>query len=285
MGYGPNESDPRGNVEWTWYDATFSGQVGNNDEFVGTLLPEVVGEFDYVYRYSTNGAVSWVYAYENGPVQDPYDSSKVGDLTVNPSSDITDPSAPVLAVDDWSASSISLSWTESTDDVAVYAYDIYRSTDGLLFEKIGRNLAPVTTYTDMSVENLEMYYYFVVALDTSFNRGENSNIVEQMAEPKMVQVTFVLYPLDAWALHRGRTSRRRQLESRAVPMTKVNDALFYCDILDVHLSVQDHPRQLGTVMKARTEMNWPICRSPSTMALMALNCMSTRCSTGAIRSW
>ena len=237
VGYGPNESDPRGNVEWTWYDATFSGQVGNNDEFVGTLLPEVVGEFDYVYRYSTNGAVSWVYAYENGPVQDPYDSSKAGDLTVNPSSDITDPSAPVLAVDDWSASSISLSWTESTDDVAVYAYDIYRSTDGLLFEKIGRTLAPVTTYTDMSVENLEMYYYFVVALDTSFNRSENSNIVEQMAEPKMVQVTFEI-TVPPWTpgvvYIVGGHPAVGNWNPGAVPMTKVSDALwtYTADILD-----------------------------------------------------
>lgn len=237
VGYGPNESDPRGNVEWTWYDATFSGQAGNNDEFVGTLLPEVVGEFDYVYRYSTNGAVSWVYAYENGPVQDPYDSSKAGDLTVNPSSDITDPSAPVLAVDDWSASSISLSWTESTDDVAVYAYDIYRSTDGLLFEKIGRTLAPVTTYTDMSVENLEMYYYFVVALDTSFNRSENSNIVEQMAEPKMVQVTFEI-TVPPWTpgvvYIVGGHPAVGNWNPGAVPMTKVSDALwtYTADILD-----------------------------------------------------
>ncbi len=237
VGYGPNESDPRGNVEWTWYDATFSGQAGNNDEFVGTLLPEVVGEFDYVYRYSTNGAVSWVYAYENGPVQDPYDSSKAGDLTVNPSSDITDPSAPVLAVDDWSASSISLSWTESTDDVAVYAYDIYRSTDGLLFEKIGRTLAPVTTYTDMSVENLEMYYYFVVALDTSFNHSETSNVVSQTAEAKLVVVTFEI-TVPEWTpgvvYIVGGHPAVGNWSPGAVAMTKISNTLwtYTADILD-----------------------------------------------------
>ncbi len=190
VGYGPDGSDPRGNAEWTWYDASFNGQVGNNDEFVGTLLPEMLGEFDYVYRYSTDGAFTWVYAYTSGLVADTYDPIEAGDLTVTPSSDTTEPSAPVLSVADWSASFIDLVWTESTDEVAVYAYDIYRSTDGMLYEKIGRTLAPDTTYHDTDVENVEMYYYFVVALDTSFNRSENSNVVEQMAEPKMVQVTF-----------------------------------------------------------------------------------------------
>jgi len=50
VGYGPNNSDPRGNANWTWYDAVFNAQVGDNDELAGTLLPEDVGEFDYVYR-------------------------------------------------------------------------------------------------------------------------------------------------------------------------------------------------------------------------------------------
>ena len=27
---------PRGNADWTWYNAAFNGQSGNNDEFVGT---------------------------------------------------------------------------------------------------------------------------------------------------------------------------------------------------------------------------------------------------------
>ena len=76
VGFGPNESDPRDNGDWIWYDAAFGGQVDLNDEFVGTLLPETTGEFDYVYRYTTNGGVSWLYAYQNGPIFDPYEPTE-----------------------------------------------------------------------------------------------------------------------------------------------------------------------------------------------------------------
>ena len=190
VGYGPNESDPRGNPAWTWFESSFNGQVGSNDEYVGTLLPEAVGEYDYVYRYSTDGAASWVYAYTGGPVSDPYTPDNAGDLTVIPSMDVTPPSAPVLSVDDWSAAHIALSWTEASDDVAVYAYDLYRSTDGVSFTKLARILAPELTYSDESVETGLMYYYKVKAVDTSFNFGEFSNIVSQTAEAKLVAVTF-----------------------------------------------------------------------------------------------
>jgi hypothetical protein len=157
---------------------------------VGTLLPEAVAEYDYVYRYSTDGAASWVYAYQDGLVSNPYVPANAGDLTVNPSSDLTPPSAPVLSVDDWSAAHIALSWTEASDDVAVYAYDLYRSTDGVSFTRLARILAPEHAYDDETVETGQMYYYQVKAADTSFNFGEFSNIVSQTAEAKLVAVTF-----------------------------------------------------------------------------------------------
>jgi len=74
-----------------------------------------------------------------------------------------------LSVADWSASSISLSWTAAIDDVEVYAYDIYRSIDNITFNKIDRVLAPTLTYTDTTVVTDQLYYYYVIALDTSFN--------------------------------------------------------------------------------------------------------------------
>ncbi len=191
VGYGPNNSDPRGNPGWIWSDARYTANSGNNDEFFGSLIPENVGEFDYLYRYTTDGGLTWVYAYIDGPIPDgTYDPTNAGDLTVNPSTDLTPPSAPVLSVADWSASSISLSWTESTDDVAVYAYDIYRSTDNITFNKIGRVMEPNLTYTDTTVVTDQLYYYYIIALDTSFNPSLASNIVSQTAEAKLVYVTF-----------------------------------------------------------------------------------------------
>lgn len=237
VGYGPDGSLPLDNPEWVWYDTEFNGQTEDNDEeFKGTLLPEAVGDYDYAYRYSTTAGESWVYADLDG-TENGYSIEQAGSLTVTPSTDTTPPSAPVLSVEDWSASSISLSWTESTDDVAVYAYDIYRDTGGFHFEKIGRTLAPVTTYTDMSVENLEMYYYFVVALDTSFNRSENSNIVEHMAEPKIVQVTFEV-TVPEWTPGTvyivGGHPTVGDWNPGAVPMTMISDTLwgYTANILD-----------------------------------------------------
>lgn len=237
VGFGPNDSDPRENAAWIWFDASFSGQVGNYDEFVGTLLPEAIGEFDYVYRYSTNGAVSWVYAFEGDLVSDPYTPANAGDLTVLASSDTAAPSAPVLAVDDWSASSISLSWTAATDDVAVYAYDLFRSTDGITFSKIDRVLSPNLTYTDFSVVTDQLYYYYVIALDTSFNPSLPSNTVSQIAEAKLVAVTFEV-TVPEWTPGTvyivGGHPTVGNWNPSAVAMTKVSNTLwtYSADILD-----------------------------------------------------
>lgn len=237
VGYGPNDSDPRDNTEWIWYDATFNGQAGNNDEFVGTLLPESTGEFDYVYRYSTNGAVSWVYAFDGGLVIDPYAPTHAGDMTVIASTDLNPPSAPVLSIDNWSASSISLSWTAATDDVGVYAYDIYRSTDNITFSKIGRALAPTLTYIDTTVVTDQLYYYYVIALDTSFNPGDPSNTVSQIAEAKLVAVTFEV-TVPSWTpgvvYIVGGHPAVGDWNPGAVAMTKVSDTLWTltADILD-----------------------------------------------------
>jgi hypothetical protein len=205
--------------------------------FIGTLLPESTGEFDYVYRYSTDGAVSWVYAYDGGLVMDPYEQTKAGDLTVTPSDDMTPPDAPVLSIADWSASSISLSWTEAIDDVAVYAYDLYRSTDGITFSKIDRVLAPELTYTDTTVVTDQLYYYYVIALDTSFNPSEPSNTVSQIAEAKLVAVTFEV-SVPEWTpgvvYLVGGHPAVGDWNPGTVAMTKVSDILWThtADILD-----------------------------------------------------
>jgi glycosidase len=237
VGYGPNNSDPRGNEAWIWFDAPFFSQEGNNDQFAGNLLPEAIGEFDYVYRYSTNGAVSWVYAYQDGLVGDPYDQTKAGDLTVIASTDDTPPTAPVLSVEDWSASSISLSWTEATDEVAVYAYDVYRSTDNITFTKIDRVLSPNLTYTDTTVVTDQLYYYYVIALDTSFNPSLPSNVVSQIAEAKLVAVTFEV-TVPEWTPGTvyivGGHPAVGDWNPGAVALTKISDTLwtYTVDILD-----------------------------------------------------
>jgi len=188
VGFGPVGSDPMDNLDWTWEDAVFNTNAGNNDEFMGNLTPEILGTFAYVYRYSTDGGETWFYADLNGPFAGT--PPNPGILTVNPSLDTAPPTAPVLSITDWSASTIDLEWTLSTDDVAVYAYDVYRSTDGMTFSKIDRVFEPDLAYSDDNLETGTLYFYKVFALDTSFNASAFSNLVSQVAEPKLVQLTI-----------------------------------------------------------------------------------------------
>ena len=59
MGYGPpSGSDPDANPAWKWVEASFNVNAGNNDEFMAVLLPEMVGTFDYAYRYTTNAGLT-----------------------------------------------------------------------------------------------------------------------------------------------------------------------------------------------------------------------------------
>jgi len=229
VGYGPDGSNPSGNAAWLWVEADFNGQAGNNDEFAGSLIPEAVGSFDYAYRYSGNNGQTWLYADLNG-TGDGYDPAQAGALTVNPSADTTAPTAPVLSVADWSSAFIALEWTAATDDTAVYAYDLYRSTDaGLLGERVARVLAPDLAYTDNGVTSGGLYYYRVLAVDTSFNFSEPSNQVSHLAEPKMVAVTFNVTVPDftvGTVYIVGNQPEIGSWSPGAVPMTQVDDTLW-----------------------------------------------------------
>ncbi len=191
-GFGPDGTDPDGHAGWIWVDAAFNGQAGmggENDEFVAAFMPEATGAYDYAYRYSTDGGATWLYA-DLDSTDNGYAVAQAGVLTVNASADDTPPTTPVLAIADWGANHIDLSWTAADDDQAVYAYDLYRSTDGLTYGKIARILAPTLTYADAAVVTGTLYYYQVQAVDTSFNFGGFSDPVSHLAEPKQVAVTF-----------------------------------------------------------------------------------------------
>jgi len=188
-GYGPADSDPDGHASWIWVDAVFYGQSGINDEYQATFLPESTGLFDYAYRYSTDGGATWLYADLDGTLNG-YQITQAGVMTINPSTDDTPPSTLTISIADWGADYIALEWTAATDDIGVYAYDLYRSTDDLTYTKIARILDPELTYTDLDVVTNGLYYYKVQAVDTSFNFGDFSDVVSHLAEPKQVAVTF-----------------------------------------------------------------------------------------------
>ena len=52
LGFGPAGSDPGGNAPGPGWMPRSTSNAGNNDEFMASLLPEAVGTFDYVYRYT-----------------------------------------------------------------------------------------------------------------------------------------------------------------------------------------------------------------------------------------
>ncbi|MCU0486004.1 MAG: alpha-amylase family glycosyl hydrolase, partial [Anaerolineales bacterium] len=189
VGFGAADSAP---ATWvTWVSAVFNTQAGNNDEFKAQLLPETLGVFDYVYRYSTSSGRDWVYADLSGPINGNAAAPSPGVLTVLSSGDTTAPAVPVnLRVTSQSATEVALAWDASPDS-DIYAYDLYRSEDSAsLGVKIARLLSPTITYVDSDVVSGITYYYVVRALDTSFNVSANSNQVAATPAPRLVNVTL-----------------------------------------------------------------------------------------------
>ena len=183
LGFGPDGSNPDGNPVWTWVDAAFNVDAGNNDEFMASLLPEFVGVFDYVYRFSTTGGQRWLYADQTGPIPAGDLPPIPGKLTVNSSGDLTPPSDPTgLMVSSTSPVSISLVWDAHPNfDGDLAGFEVYR--DGVFLEKVWG--ASWTSYTDTSVID-----YYLLAFDTSFNRSGPSNMVTATAVPRTVTLTF-----------------------------------------------------------------------------------------------
>jgi hypothetical protein len=190
VGFGPDASYPDGNGEWTWVDAAFNVDVDNNDEFMGQLLSETVGTYDYAYRYSTTGGLFWLYADRDG-TGNGYDPAQAGDLTVLPSSDTTAPAVPQnLELVEASPSFIDLAW-DPVPDADLYRYEVYRGdAAGGSYDRVANVLAPATEYADMDVVSGATYYYVVLAADTSFNSSAYSAELEATAQARPVQVTF-----------------------------------------------------------------------------------------------
>jgi glycosidase len=190
LGFGPDGSNPAGNTQWSWVEATFNVDAGNNDEFVASLLPETVGTFDYAYRYSTTNGRDWLYADLDG-TGNGYSTSQAGSLTVNPSSDTTAPNAPAnLHVPFTSAGSVVIEWNANSEP-DLHRYEVWRSnTSGGPYSKIANVPGGTTQYSDTNVTTGATYYYVLTAQDTSFNRSPNSAETAGTAVPRQVAVTF-----------------------------------------------------------------------------------------------
>jgi hypothetical protein len=190
LGFGPEDTNPATDSSWIWVEAVFNVDAGNNDEFKASLLPEVVGSYDYVYRYSTTGGYAWLYADLNGPISEGALPPNPGKLTVLSSGDTTPPAVPAnLTVPSASPGGISLVWDAVPDDPSLYGYEVARSDSSSGPYTI---LALVTTnsYTDYAVSEGASYYYVVRSLDTSFNRSAYTAEVLASAALRTVSVVF-----------------------------------------------------------------------------------------------
>jgi len=83
VGFGPAASSPDFNPAWTWTTAGFNINIGNADEYAAALTVFAPGVYDYVYRFSTDGGLTWVYGELDGPHSiGTYDWTQAGHLTV-----------------------------------------------------------------------------------------------------------------------------------------------------------------------------------------------------------
>jgi fibronectin type 3 domain-containing protein len=194
LGFGPDGSDPAGNAAWSWVEARFNVDAGNNDEFVASLLPESVGRFDYAYRYTTTNGRDWVYADLDG-IGNGYSAAQAGDLTVVSSGDTTVPATPTgLHVVSASPGSISLAWNAVSGDATLYGYEVRRATSsGGPFETLAL-VSPGTTtsYEDRDVVEGTTYWYVVRSVDNSWNRSASSSAVSATAERRSVSAVFTV---------------------------------------------------------------------------------------------
>jgi glycosidase/fibronectin type 3 domain-containing protein len=205
VGYGPIGSDPTiDDSAWSWFDMVPNpgynfGQ--NNDEFQGQMLPTATGTFLYTVRYSGDGGTTWFYATDfNGGSQatcpDQGDNAANNfakcQLTVNPSSDTTPPTAPAAVKEFDTSSEIGISWSGAADETAISGYRVYRSEEGGAVELVAEFGASATSYTDTDLTPGNAYAYTVRAFDSSFNESADSNTVAATAENSLVDVTFTV---------------------------------------------------------------------------------------------
>ncbi len=189
LGFGPAGSNPAGNPAWSWVEATFNVDAGNNDEFVASLLPTAAGTFDYLYRYTTTGGRDWLYADLSGPIPAGTLPPNPGKLTVT-TTDTTPPATPAgFHVTAAAPTSIDLAWDAVSGDPTLYGYEVLRGdTSGGPYSALG--LTTGTTFSDTTVTQDATYYYVVRSVDTSFNRSGYSDEVSATAAARTVSVVF-----------------------------------------------------------------------------------------------
>lgn len=129
-------------------------------------------------RWRLNGAVAGALpALEFAPISDvTLNADFSGQVVV----DTERPSTPrgLRSADD--PNGIRLSWTGSTDNVAVTGYQVYRSTNGTL-GSLFTTVPVATTWTDTSTVSGTTYTYAMRAVDAAGNTSWRTNLISRTA--------------------------------------------------------------------------------------------------------
>ncbi len=65
IGHGPRAANPQVESGWSWFDAAFNVQVGNDDEYQAVLATPAIGAYAYAARVSIDGS-NWTYCDLDG---------------------------------------------------------------------------------------------------------------------------------------------------------------------------------------------------------------------------
>jgi parallel beta-helix repeat protein len=150
-------------VDLSWSASTDNVAVASYEIFRdGTLLDSVGAETKYS---DTTVEPSTTYSYRIRAVDSAGNASALSHPAgVTTAADTDPPTTPLnLSATAVSHSQVDLSWSSSTDNVAVTGYDIFR--DGALLDTVGAQ----TTYSDTAVEPSTAYSYQIRARDAAAN--------------------------------------------------------------------------------------------------------------------
>jgi hypothetical protein len=81
LGFGLPTQNPQYGA-WTWVNASFNVQIGNDDEYQATFTAPAPGSYRYAYRVSLDQGVSWTVCDPNGAGANPDLSLDLGNLPV-----------------------------------------------------------------------------------------------------------------------------------------------------------------------------------------------------------
>jgi len=158
----------RASITLSWTAATDNIQVSGYDIYrFGTLVGTVSGSTTTYVVPGLSSNTSYSFTVR---AKDAAGNVSGASNSVTASPDTTAPSTPnLLTVTGWTASSVSLAWSASTDNIAVTGYNIYNGTT-----LVGTVSGLTTNYTVSGLSGNTTYTFTVAATDAAGNKSVSS---------------------------------------------------------------------------------------------------------------